>query len=86
MRNLSDLNDLCNAQDVILLLEIIEKRLQEIQNEFGSNPRKVDSAGKLSGCIQREQTKIILELPTDNKHYQVVLAGLILDCHLIVTF
>ena len=28
MRNLSDLNDLYNAQDVIILLEIIENRFQ----------------------------------------------------------
>ena len=28
MRNLGDINDLCNAQDVILLCEIIEKRFQ----------------------------------------------------------
>ena len=35
MQNLSDLNDLYYAQDVILLLEIIENRFQEIQNECG---------------------------------------------------
>ena len=51
MQNISDLNDLCNAQDVILLLEIIENRFQEIRNECGSSPRKVDSASKLNGCI-----------------------------------
>ena len=28
MRNLNDLNDLCNVQDVILLCEIIENRLE----------------------------------------------------------
>ena len=57
-RNLSDLNDLYNAQDVILLLEIIENRFQGMQNECGYNPRKVNSASKLSGYIQREQSKI----------------------------
>ena len=35
MQNLSDLNDLYNAQDVILLLEIIKNRFQEMQNECG---------------------------------------------------
>ena len=32
----------------------------------GFNPRKCISASKLSGCIQREQSKIILALPTNN--------------------
>ena len=84
MPNLSDLNDLHNAQDVILLQEIIESRFQEMQNECGYNPRKVNSASMLNGCILREQSKIILALL--RKLYQVVLAGLILDCHLIVKF
>ena len=70
MWNLSDLNDLYNAEDVILLLEIIENRFQEMQNECGYNPRKVNSASKLSGCIQREQLKIVLALPTDNKQME----------------
>ena len=30
------------------------------------NPRKCNSASKLSGCIQREQSKIILAPPTNN--------------------
>ena len=30
------------------------------------NPRKCNSASKLNGCIQREQSKIILALPTNN--------------------
>ena len=54
MQNHFDLNDLYNAQDVTLLLEIIENRFQEMQNEWGYNSRKVNSASKLSGCIQRE--------------------------------
>ena len=70
MQNLSDLNDLYNAQDVILLLEIIKKRFQEMQNECGYNPGKVNSASMLSGCIQREQSKIILQFPTDNKQME----------------
>ena len=70
MQNLSDLNDLYNAQDVILLLEIIKNRFQEMQNECGYNPGKVNSASKLSGCIQREQSKIILQFPTDNKQME----------------
>ena len=42
MRNLSDLNDLYNVQDLILLLKTIENRFQEMQNECGYNPRKVN--------------------------------------------
>ena len=51
MRNLLALNDLHNIQDVILLLEIIEDRFQEMQNECGYKPRKINSASKLSSHI-----------------------------------
>ena len=40
MRNLGDLNDLCNMQDVILLCELIENRFQIMQEKFAFNPRK----------------------------------------------
>ena len=55
MRDLSDLNDLYNAQDVILLLEIIENRFQAMYNKSMYNLRKCNLASKLSGSIQREQ-------------------------------
>ena len=64
MRNLGDLNDLYNTQDVILLTEIIESRFQAMQNTYGFNPRKCNSASSMSGCIEREMSKIILALPT----------------------
>ena len=54
MRDLSDLNDLYNVQDVIILLEIIENRFQKMQDKTGYNPKIINSASKLSGCIQRE--------------------------------
>ena len=57
MRDLSDLNGLYNAQDVILLLEIMENRFQAMHNKSMYNPRKCNSAIKLSVCIQREQSK-----------------------------
>ena len=38
-----------------------------MQNECGYSPGKVNSASKLSGCVQREQSKIIFALPTNNK-------------------
>ena len=60
MRDLSDLNDLYNAQDVIILLEIIENRFQKMQDKTGYNPRIINSASKLSGCIQREKSKIYI--------------------------
>ena len=54
MRNLSDLNDLYNVQEVILLMVIKENRFQEMQNETRYSPRKINSASKLSSYIQRE--------------------------------
>ena len=54
MRNLGDLNDLYNAQDVILLTEITEHRFQAIQDTYGFNPRKCNSASSMSGCIEKE--------------------------------
>ena len=53
MKNLGDLNDLYNTQDVILLTEIIESRFQATQNSYGFNPRKCNSASFVSGCIER---------------------------------
>ena len=51
MRNLSDLNDLYNAQEVINLLEMMENRFQQRQDTSDYNPRIINSASKLSGCI-----------------------------------
>ena len=71
MRNLDDLNDLYNAQDVILLTEITESRFQAMQNVYGFNPRKCNSASSMRGCIEREISKIILTLPTKYEHYEI---------------
>ena len=71
MRDLSDLNDLYNAQDVIILLEIIENRFQTMQDKTGYNPRIINSASKLSGCIQREKSKCILALPINNTQMEI---------------
>ena len=49
MRDLSDLNNLYNAQDVIILLEIIENRFQTMQDKTGYNLRIINSSSKLSG-------------------------------------
>ena len=64
MRNLRDLSDLYNAQDVILFCEIIENRFQAMQDTHGFNPRRCNSASSMSGCIEREMSKVILALPT----------------------
>ena len=66
MRDMFDLNDLYNVQDVIFLCEIMENRFQNIIENSGCNPRNCNSACKLSSCIQREQPKVILALPTNN--------------------
>ena len=71
MRNLSDLNHLYNAEDVIIWLEMMENRFQSMQEKSGCNPRIINSASKLSGCIQREQTKSILALLVNNTQLKV---------------
>ena len=70
MRNLGDLNDLYNTQDVILLCEIIESRFQAMQNTYVFNPRKCNSASSMSGCIEREMSKVIIALPTKYDHLE----------------
>ena len=71
MRNLGDLNDLYNAQDVILLYELIENRFQFMQDKYGFNPRKCNSASSLSGCIEREMSKVIISFPTNVDHVEI---------------
>ena len=79
MRNLGDLNDLYNVQDVILLCEIIENRFQIMQDTYGFNPKKYNSASSMSGCIEREMSKIVLALRTKYEHVgifeQTVIGG-----------
>ena len=57
MRNLSGMNNLYNAQDVVLLCEIIENRFQVMQDKYGFNPRKCNSASTMSGFIERDLSK-----------------------------
>ena len=66
MWGISYLSDLCNAQDVILLFEIIQSTFQTMFKKSVYNSKKYNLASKLSGCIQREQPKTILALPTNN--------------------
>ena len=67
MRNLGDMNDLYNAQDVILLCEIIENRFQLMHDRYSFNPRKCNSASSLSGSIERDLSKVIIALPTTDE-------------------
>ena len=71
MRNLGDLNDLYSTQDFILLTENIQSRYRAIQNTYGFNPRKCNSASSMSGCIEREMSKVISMLPTKYEHVEI---------------
>ena len=71
MRNLGDLNDWYNKQNVILLCEIIENRFQAMQDTYGFNHRRCNSASSMSGCIERKMSKIILALPTKYDHVEI---------------
>ena len=71
MRDLSDLNDLYNAQDVILLLEIMENKFHAMHNKTMYNLRQCNSARKLSDCIQLEQSKLVLAIPINNSIMEI---------------
>ena len=71
MRNLGDLNGLYNTQDVILLCEIIESRFQAMRNTYGFNLRKCNSESPMSGCTEREMSKVIIALPTKYDHVEI---------------
>lgn len=60
------MNDLYNAQDVILFCEIVENESQFMHDTNGFNPRKFNSASTLCGCISREMSRFIIALPTSN--------------------
>ena len=68
MRNLGDMNDLCNAQDfTFLFCEIGKNRFQFMRHRYGFNPRKCISANTYSGCIDREMLRVIIALTTSNE-------------------
>ena len=46
-RNFGDMNYLYNAKDVILLCKIIESRFQMMNDKYGFNPRKFNSASSM---------------------------------------
>ena len=61
------MNDLYNAQDIILLCKISENRLHFMHDQYSCNPRKYNSASTLSGFIEREMSRVIIELPYSNE-------------------
>ena len=71
MKNLGDLNDWYNAQDIILLNETIENRFQAMHETYGFKPRKCSSASSMSGYIEREMSRIIIALPTKLEHVEI---------------
>ena len=72
MKNLGNLNDWYNAQDIILLNETIENRFQAMHETYGFKPRKCNSASSMSGyIIEREMSRIIIALPTKLEHVEI---------------
>ena len=47
-----------------MLCKIFENRVQD-------NPQKLNSASKLSRCVQKEQSKVISALPTNNSILEI---------------
>ena len=56
---------------LILLSELIENRFQFMQDKYGFNPRKCNSASSLSGCIERQMSKVIITFPTNVEHFEI---------------
>ena len=63
MRNLGDLYNLYNFQDMRMLCKIFESRVQFLNNKFKFNSRKCNYVSSFSGCIQRDKCKCITALP-----------------------
>ena len=47
--------------------EIAENRFQFMHDQYGFKPIKCNSASTLSGCIEREMSRVIIALPTCNE-------------------
>ena len=55
----------CITRCYKIFCEIIVSRFQVKSNRNGFNPRKCNSASSLSGCIERDMSKIIIALPAN---------------------
>ena len=62
LNKLSELNDIYNFQDTIILYEIFENRAKKVILPY--NPRRYNSPSSLSSCIHRFTSKAIIALPT----------------------
>ena len=71
MRNLGNMNDLYDAQDVMLLSEIAENRFQYMHELYGFNPRRCNSASTVSDSIEREMSKVIIALQTSSESVEI---------------
>ena len=71
MQNFSDLNDLYNTQDTILLCKIFENRAVEMMKKCPYDPRKCTSTSLFSSCFHRYLSKAIIALPTKPKHVEL---------------
>ena len=71
MRNLGNMNDLYNAQDVILLAEIIENWFQFMHERYAFNARCCNSASTLRSRIERKMDRVVLTLPTKLEHVEI---------------
>ena len=71
MRRLCDMNDLYNAQNIVLLAEIIENRFQFIHKRYGFSLRRCNSASTLSSCIEHEMDRVLLVLWTKLEHVEI---------------
>ena len=65
MRNLKYKNNLYNQQDVILLCETLENCDDIMHQMYGFNLRRYSEASSLSGYIERNNSKVIIVLPTN---------------------
>ena len=71
LKKLSELNDLYNFQDTIILCEIFENRASQMMVKFPYNSGKCTSASSLSGCIRRYLSNVIISLPTRTEYIDV---------------
>ena len=71
MQKRSDLNNLYNMQDTILLSKIFKNRAVEMMKKSHYNPRNYTSASLLSSCFYRCLSKAVIVLPTKPKNVEL---------------
>ena len=71
LKNLGELNYLCNVQDTIIICKVFEERSSLLQEIFKYNPRKCNCASSFSGCVCRNKSKCCIDIPTDAENVRV---------------